>query len=202
MPACRTRRTSGASDLLGVPLFKEEELSAPSRSIAKKSALYRQADRASNKTSPPRPSSRSRTRGCSTSCDSAPRSHRIAGAADRNVGGAPGHHSSPGDLQPVFEAMLENAVRICDAKFGNIYRWDGDALHLVAAHNTPPAFAEARRRSPFVLVRKLLCGRMVATKAVVHVADLAAEEATLNAIRQRCSRRTWRAYGRFWLSRC
>ena len=44
--------------------------------------------------------------------------------------------------------MLENAVRICDAKFGNIYRWDGDALHLVATHNTPPAFAEARRRSP------------------------------------------------------
>ena len=51
--------------------------------------------------------------------------------------------SSPGDLEPVFATMLENAVRICDAKFGNIYRWDGDALHLVAAHNTPPAFAEA-----------------------------------------------------------
>ena len=38
--------------------------------------------------------------------------------------------------------MLEKAVRICDAKFGNIYRWDGDALDLVATHNTPPAFAE------------------------------------------------------------
>ena len=48
--------------------------------------------------------------------------------------------SSPGDLEPVFATMLENAVRICDAKFGNIYRWDGDALHLVATHNTPPAF--------------------------------------------------------------
>ena len=56
--------------------------------------------------------------------------------------------SSPGDLQPVFETMLENAVRICDAKFGNIYRWDGDAFTSLAAHNTPPAFAELRRRSP------------------------------------------------------
>jgi GAF domain-containing protein len=47
--------------------------------------------------------------------------------------------SSPGDLQSVFNAMLQNAVRICDATFGNIYRWEDDALHLVAAHNTPPA---------------------------------------------------------------
>ena len=35
---------------------------------------------------------------------------------------------SPGELQPVFEAMLQKAVQICDAKFGNIYRWDGDSL--------------------------------------------------------------------------
>ena len=57
--------------------------------------------------------------------------------------------SSPGDLQPVFATMLENAARICGAKFGNIYRWDADGLHLAATYNTPPAFAEARRRSPF-----------------------------------------------------
>jgi hypothetical protein len=51
----------------------------------------------------------------------------------------------PGDPQPVFQAMLKNAVRLCDAEFGNIYHWDGDALHLVATQNAPPAFAEARR---------------------------------------------------------
>ena len=53
-------------------------------------------------------------------------------------------NSSLGELQPVFEAMLEKAVRICDAKFGNIHRWDGNALHLIATHNTPSAFAEYR----------------------------------------------------------
>jgi hypothetical protein len=57
--------------------------------------------------------------------------------------------SSPSDLQPVFQAMLEKAVRICDANFGNIYRWDDEALHLVATHNVPAAFAEARQRSSF-----------------------------------------------------
>ena len=52
--------------------------------------------------------------------------------------------ASPGELEPVFQAMLERAVRLCEAKFGNIYRWDGEALHILASHNTPPAFAEAR----------------------------------------------------------
>jgi class 3 adenylate cyclase len=55
--------------------------------------------------------------------------------------------SSPGDLQLVFQAMLEKAVRICDAKFGSILRWDNEAAHLVATYNAPPAFAEARRLS-------------------------------------------------------
>jgi GAF domain-containing protein len=87
--------------------------------------------------------------------------------------------SSPGDLQPVFERMLEKAVRICDAKFGNIYRWDGSAMRLVAAHNTPPAFAEARRRSALLSGPKTAMGRMVATNAVVHVIDTAADEAYL-----------------------
>ena len=83
--------------------------------------------------------------------------------------------SSPGDLEPVFVAMLANAVRICGANFGNIYRWSGDALHLLATHNTPLAFAEARRNSPFRPGPDTPTGRMVATKTVTHVADLAAE---------------------------
>jgi hypothetical protein len=71
--------------------------------------------------------------------------------------------------------MLEKAVRICDAKFGSILRWDNEAAHLVATHNAPPAFAEARRSSINPANPKTSFGRMVATKAVVHVADAAAE---------------------------
>jgi GAF domain-containing protein len=87
--------------------------------------------------------------------------------------------SSPGELEPVFSAMLENAVRICDATFGNIYRWDGKALHLIATLNTPPAFAEARMRSPFRPDSKSFSGRMLTSKTVIHRADLAAEETYL-----------------------
>ena len=71
--------------------------------------------------------------------------------------------------------MLENAVRICDATFGNIYRWEGDAVHLVASHNTPLAYAEHRRRSPlrFDQMPESL-RRMVATKAPIQVEDILA----------------------------
>ena len=79
---------------------------------------------------------------------------------------------SPSDLQPVFATMLEKAVRICDATFGNVYRWDGEALHLVATRNTPPAFAEARRRS---LGRRddknQMLALILANKKPLHAAD-------------------------------
>jgi GAF domain-containing protein len=83
---------------------------------------------------------------------------------------------SPGDLQPVFAAMLENAARICDGNFGNIFRWDGDALWLVATHNTPPAFIEHRRRVPFRPNQGNPIGDMLKANVVIHVADLAQDE--------------------------
>ena len=85
--------------------------------------------------------------------------------------------SSPGDLQPVFEAMLENAVRICDAMGGAICRWDGDALRHVAIKWARPAFAELIMRTPIHPNPKTHFGRMLATKTVVHVPDLAADPA-------------------------
>src|SRR5262245_32564570 len=58
--------------------------------------------------------------------------------------------NSPGALEPVFEAMLANAVRLCEAKFGVLFLSEGDAFRTVALHGAPPAFAEARRREPMV----------------------------------------------------
>ncbi len=85
--------------------------------------------------------------------------------------------SSPGDLQPVFATMLANAVRICGAIFGNIYRWDGAALNIVASLNTPTAFAEARRKSPFRPGPKNAVRQMIESNATVHIPDVVASEA-------------------------
>jgi class 3 adenylate cyclase/putative methionine-R-sulfoxide reductase with GAF domain len=83
---------------------------------------------------------------------------------------------SPGNVQPVFDTMLAEAVRICDATFGNIQSWDGETFQVVATRNTPLALVEARKRLP---VRPISAdaplGRLVASKRVVHIDDLAAE---------------------------
>src|SRR5262245_36758306 len=56
--------------------------------------------------------------------------------------------SSPGELKPVFDAMLTNAVRLCEAGFGVLWLAEGDRFRSVALHNVPPALAEERRREP------------------------------------------------------
>ena len=58
--------------------------------------------------------------------------------------------SSPGELEPVFQALLENAVRICEAKFGTIFRYDGNNFHRAAGVGTPAALVEfQKQRGPF-----------------------------------------------------
>src|SRR5262249_10739371 len=57
--------------------------------------------------------------------------------------------SSPGELEPVFEAMLTNATRLCEAKFGILYLCEGDRLRVAATHDVPSAFAATRGRAPF-----------------------------------------------------
>jgi two-component system, NtrC family, sensor kinase len=58
--------------------------------------------------------------------------------------------STPGELEPVFSALLANAARICEARFGVLYRSEGDAVRCVAMHNAPKPFAEERRRNPVI----------------------------------------------------
>jgi GAF domain-containing protein len=84
--------------------------------------------------------------------------------------------SSPGELQPVFEAMLQNAVRICDAKFGNLGLLEGDGFRLVAQHGAPPKYRDARQREPFVRAKSQNLERAIKTKEVVHVVDVAVEQ--------------------------
>jgi GAF domain-containing protein len=81
--------------------------------------------------------------------------------------------SSPGDLRPVFQAMLANATRICEATFGTLWLREGDAFRAVALHNAPPAYAEARRRE--LCLRPppdTALGRAASTKQVVQIEDI------------------------------
>ena len=81
---------------------------------------------------------------------------------------------TPGELEPVFETMLANAVRICGAKFGVMSLREGDAFRVMATHGAPPALVEQRRRRE-PLVRPTAGSnteRLVRTKDVVHVPDI------------------------------
>jgi GAF domain-containing protein len=80
--------------------------------------------------------------------------------------------SSPGELGPVFRAVLANAVRICEAKIGTLYIREGDGFRTVAAHNAPPAYVEARTRELIRSPPDGALGRVTATKQVVHIADI------------------------------
>src|SRR6516225_6436363 len=84
---------------------------------------------------------------------------------------------SPGEVAPVFQAMLDNATRICEANFGGLYVRDGDEFRLAAIHNMPPALADARRRVRPEMQTPM--GRAIRNKQVVHVADLAADQSYL-----------------------
>jgi GAF domain-containing protein len=88
--------------------------------------------------------------------------------------------SSPSDLKPVFNAMLENATRICDARFGNMFLYDGDAFRAVALHGAPPRWLQARTQNPvFRPGPNSPLGGLVTTKRVEHVADARLHQAYL-----------------------
>ena len=87
--------------------------------------------------------------------------------------------SSPGELEPVFQAMLENAVRICEAKFGTLFLIDGDMFHFAAEVGTPLEFVEhQRRRGPFQPSPGSQLERVLRTRQVSHTDDATVEFAS------------------------
>src|SRR5665811_1048333 len=83
---------------------------------------------------------------------------------------------SPGELEPVFQAMLENATHICDAKFGTLFRFDGELFHPVASTGTPLALVEfQKQRGPFRAKASKRLSQLLLTKAAYQVADEAAD---------------------------
>jgi GAF domain-containing protein len=81
--------------------------------------------------------------------------------------------SSPGELEPVFNSMLDNATRICEAKFGTLYLRDGDSFRAVAMHNPSPLYAKLRQREPLVRPPPdSVLGCVSATKQVAHITDM------------------------------
>src|SRR5262249_5752993 len=86
--------------------------------------------------------------------------------------------SSPGELDPVFQAMLANATRVCEGKFGSLYLYEGDAFRIAAMHNAPPAYEELRRREPAMdpghPAFQAILGRLSKTNEIVRITDLLA----------------------------
>ena len=84
--------------------------------------------------------------------------------------------SSPGELAPVFQAILENATRICEAKFGSLFRIDGEVVQFAAGVGTPPELAEFYKRpGPFQMTPGSMLDRVIQAKRVIHTADYASE---------------------------
>ena len=85
-------------------------------------------------------------------------------------------NASPGDLTPIFTAILEKAVKLCSAAFGVLQINDGDRFRTAATCGVPPAYAEYRRQHAFVEGRGSLGARIRAGEGVVHVLDLKDDE--------------------------
>ena len=87
--------------------------------------------------------------------------------------------SSPGELEPVFNAMLANATRICEATIGTLYLREGSAFRGVALHHSKQSYVDFWRRNPVVDVEKnpgIPLDRLARTKRVVHIPDLRTDQ--------------------------
>jgi GAF domain-containing protein len=85
-------------------------------------------------------------------------------------------NSSPGDLAPVFEIMLERAMHLCGASFGMLHTYEGDQFLGVAARGVPPAFAEYLANNPLQPRPGTFGARILSGELLVHVTDVADDE--------------------------
>ena len=88
-------------------------------------------------------------------------------------------NASPGELEPVFHAMLEKATRLCEAEFGTLFLFDGEAFRTSALYQASQAYTEARQK-PFLardLHKDVPLARIIESKEVIHVADVKTERA-------------------------
>jgi GAF domain-containing protein len=85
-------------------------------------------------------------------------------------------NSSPGRIIPVFDAMLEKAVRLCDATYGTMFTQDGDRFRAVALRNVPEKLAEFLEREPLPLGPETFIGRVMRDRSPLHIADVTTEE--------------------------
>ena len=85
--------------------------------------------------------------------------------------------SSPGELEPVFKAMLANAVRICEASYGVLFRFENGAARAAVMLGVPTAFAEFWQREPRRPGPRTALGRVVETRQTVHIVDVTTEPA-------------------------
>ena len=86
--------------------------------------------------------------------------------------------SSPGELEPVFTAMLDNAIRICEAKFGTMLLTEGDCFRCVALRGAPQAYMELRQREPIIRPGpNTALGRLSQTKQTIQIEDVTTEKA-------------------------
>ncbi len=88
-------------------------------------------------------------------------------------------NASPGNLAPVFDTMLEKAMRLCGAAFGSLYTYDGQRFHSAAQHGVPDAYAEFRAANPTEVRPLSGPARVLETRRPLHVPDVRTSESYL-----------------------
>ena len=85
--------------------------------------------------------------------------------------------SSPTDAQPVFDVIVESAIRLCGARYGRLYRYDGETIHLVASHGlSQGGLGQVQRVFPRPAADDTIAGRAILTREPVYIRDIARDE--------------------------